>query len=73
MKIIKKIIAAQVINKLHHKNLNLDVPEFKNLIRTADNIVVVCYNLIHKALPENIELQITLFETERNSVTYPTK
>ena len=73
MKVLKEIIAAQVINKLDHKNLNLDVPEFKNLIPTAENIVVVCYNLIHKALPENMELQITLFETERNSVTYPTK
>lgn len=71
MKILKEIIANQVTKKLDHKNLNLDVPEFANIIPTAENIVIVCYDLIRKVLPENLDLQVTLFETERNSVTYP--
>lgn len=71
MKILKEIINQKVVEKMDHKNLNLDVPEFKNLIPTAENIVIVCYNLIKKVLPENLELHIQLFETERNSVSYP--
>ncbi|UTW64856.1 6-carboxytetrahydropterin synthase [bacterium SCSIO 12643] len=71
MKILKDIINQKVVEKMDHKNLNLDVPEFKNLIPTAENIVIVCYNLIEEVLPENLELHIQLFETERNSVSYP--
>ncbi len=71
MKILKQIIKTQVTLKLDHKNLNLDVPEFKNTIPTAENIAIVCYDLINKVLPGGLELQITLFETERNSVVYP--
>ena len=71
MKILKQIIKDQVTSKLDHKNLNLDVTEFKGIIPTAENIVVVCYQLIREVLPKELELKITLFETERNSVTYP--
>lgn len=71
MKILKDIINQKVVEKMDHKNLNLDVPEFKNLIPTAENIVIVCYNLIKEALPENLELHIQLNETERNSVSFP--
>lgn len=71
MKILKDIIASQITQKLDHKNLNLDVTEFSNLIPTAENIVIVCYNLLREALPTHLEVQITLSETERNSVTYP--
>lgn len=73
MKILKQIIKTQVTQKLDHKNLNLDVPEFKNTIPTAENIAIVCYDLISKVLPGGLELQITLFETERNSVVYPVR
>ena len=71
MKILKDIITNKVTNKMDHKNLNLDVAEFKKLIPTAENIVIVCYNLIREVLPKQLDLQITLFETERNSVVYP--
>lgn len=71
MKILKDIITNQVTSKMDHKNLNLDVKEFEHLIPTAENIVIVCYNLIREVLPSNLTLQVTLFETERNSVVYP--
>lgn len=71
MKILKEIIKTQVTSKLDHKNLNLDVQEFQNVIPTAENIVMICYQLIKEVLPKNLDLKITLFETERNSVVYP--
>lgn len=71
MKILKGIIKTQVTSKLDHKNLNLDVQEFQNVIPTAENIVMICYQLIKEVLPKNLDLKITLFETERNSVVYP--
>ncbi len=71
MKILKQVIKTQVTDKLDHKNLNLDVIEFTGVIPTAENIVVICYNLIKEALPSNLDIKVTLFETERNFVVYP--
>lgn len=69
-KVLKDIIVENVEHKLDHKNLNLDVPEFKNLIPTAENIAIVIYNLIKPHLDNNLELEITLYETPRNFVTF---
>ncbi len=71
MKILKDIIENEVTSKLDHKNLNMEVKEFATQIPTAENIAIVCYNWIREVLPENLELKITLFETERNWVEYP--
>ena len=69
-KVLKDIIVENVEHKLDHKNLNLDVPEFKNLIPTAENIAIVIYNLIKPHLDKEIVLEITLYETPRNFVTF---
>lgn len=71
MKVLKDIIEEEVTSQFDHKNLNLDVPEFSQLNPTAENIVVVCYQKIKAKLPSNLALQIKMFETERNAVTYP--
>ena len=70
MKVLKTIIKTEVEDVLDHKNLNLDVPEFKNLNPTAENIVVVIYNKIKPRLVSNLDLEVTLYETPRNFVTY---
>ncbi len=70
IKELADIIKDEVEVPFDHKNLNLDVPEFLDLNPTAENIAVVIYNKIVKRLPENLELEVTLFETPRNSVSY---
>ena len=60
-----------VAEKFDHKNLNLDVEEFKHLNPTAENIVVVIYNLLRDKIDPKLDLKITLYETERNFVEYP--
>lgn len=67
---LKQIMNEEVISKFDHKNLNLDCEEFKNLNPTAENIVVVIWNKLRKRIEENLELSITLYETERNFVEY---
>jgi len=69
---LSDIIQAQVIERFDHKNLNLDTVEFKNLNPTAENIVVVIYDLLRPHIHNDHDLQIRLFETERNFVEYPT-
>lgn len=70
IKILKEIIYSEVEEPFDHKNLNIEVPEFKDLNPTAENIAVVIYNKIKPNLPSHLDLEITLFETPRNFVTY---
>ena len=70
MKRLKNIIKIEVEDSFDHKNLNLDIPEFKELIPTAENISVVIWNKIRKHIPEDKSLEVTLYETARNYVTY---
>lgn len=68
--ILKEYIKTEVEDCFDHKNLNLDVPEFKELNPTAENISVVIYNKLKKLVPNNLDLEITLYETPRNYVSY---
>ena len=70
VKILKDFIKSEVEDAFDHKNLNLDVPEFKDLNPTAENIVVVIYDKLKAVLESNLELEVTLYETPRNFVTY---
>ena len=70
---LKEIIKTKVENAFDHKNLNVEVEEFKNLNPTAENISVVIYNKIKPILKSELELEITLYETPRNFVTYSGK
>lgn len=67
---LSKLIKAEVEDHLDHKNLNVQVPEFKDLNPTAEYISVVIYNRLRKHLPSHLDLKITLYETPRNFVSY---
>lgn len=70
MKILKDIIRTEVEEAFDHKNLNLEVEEFKTLNPTAENIAVVIYNKIKPLLASGLDLEITLYETPRNFVSF---
>ena len=70
VKILKDFIKSEVEDAFDHKNLNLDVPEFKELNPTAENIVVVIYDKLKAVLDVDLDLEVTLYETARNFVTY---
>ncbi|MDO4728532.1 MAG: 6-carboxytetrahydropterin synthase [Bacteroidota bacterium] len=70
MKVLKQLIYEEVELYLDHKNLNLDVPEFKKLNPTAENIVVFIWNKLRKKIDNNLDLEVVLYETPRNFVSY---
>jgi 6-pyruvoyltetrahydropterin/6-carboxytetrahydropterin synthase len=70
VKILKDIIKSEVEDAFDHKNLNVEVPEFEDLNPTAENIAVVIYNKVKAKLDAKLHLEITLYETPRNFVTY---
>lgn len=69
-KILSNLIKKHIEEALDHKNLNLDVPEFENLNPTAENIVVVIWNKLRFFIENDKDLEVTLYETPRNFVTY---
>ncbi|MCK7590033.1 6-carboxytetrahydropterin synthase [Subsaxibacter sp. CAU 1640] len=70
IKVLKDIIKEEIEDAFDHKNLNLEVSEFKNLNPTAENIAVVIYNKIKPRLKFSNHLEVTLYETPRNFVSY---
>lgn len=70
MKVLKDLIKEHVEEAFDHKNLNLDVPEFKNLNPTAENIAVVIWDKLRPLIDSEKEIEVVLYETPRNFVTY---
>jgi 6-pyruvoyltetrahydropterin/6-carboxytetrahydropterin synthase len=68
---LSSIIQKHVLAKFDHKNLNLDTKEFAELNPTTENIVFVIYEILRKQLDASLDLQVRLYETERNFVEYP--
>lgn len=70
VKILKDLIKSEIENAFDHKNLNIEVPEFKTLNPTAENIAVVIWNKLRPHIAKEKELEVVLYETPRNFVTY---
>ncbi len=71
LKVLGDLVKKEIHARFDHKNLNLDTVEFKTLNPTAENIAVVIYNLLRPHINADKDLQIRLYETERNFVEYP--
>jgi 6-pyruvoyltetrahydropterin/6-carboxytetrahydropterin synthase len=70
MKILKDLIKSEIEDALDHKNLNQQVPEFKKLNPTAENIAVFIWNKLRPHIESSNKLEVVLYETPRNFVTY---
>jgi 6-pyruvoyltetrahydropterin/6-carboxytetrahydropterin synthase len=70
VKILTDLIKKHVEEAMDHKNLNLDVVEFFDLNPTAENIAVVIWNKLRKHIKSDLDLEVVLYETPRNFVTY---
>ncbi|MFQ6047095.1 MAG: 6-carboxytetrahydropterin synthase [Gemmatimonadales bacterium] len=66
---IKRLAEELVLAKLDHKNLNLDVPELARTIPTAENMVVLIWEMLEGRLPGRLK-KLVLWETPRNYVEY---
>ena len=71
MKALSDIIKEEVIAPFDHRNLNQDVPEFRDLNPTAENNAKIIWQKLRKRIDAKYDLKVTLYETERNIVEYP--
>jgi 6-pyruvoyltetrahydropterin/6-carboxytetrahydropterin synthase len=69
---LKQIIQERIIDKLDHRNINLDVDFMKGKIATTENLAVAIWN----ELKPHIEIEgallhcVKIAETENNSIEY---
>jgi 6-pyruvoyltetrahydropterin/6-carboxytetrahydropterin synthase len=69
---LKKIIRERIIDKIDHRNINLDVDFMKDKIPTTENLVIAIWNEMKPSIEkEGASLHcIRIEETENNSVEY---
>jgi 6-pyruvoyltetrahydropterin/6-carboxytetrahydropterin synthase len=67
---LKNIIRENVINKVDHKNLNLDVDFLAGKIPTAEVIVISIWDELKDKIPHGKLYCVRLHETENNYVEY---
>jgi 6-pyruvoyltetrahydropterin/6-carboxytetrahydropterin synthase len=68
--ILKRIVQEQVIEKIDHRNLNLEVDFMRGINPTAENIVVACWGVLAPAVTPGRLTRLTLWETGNNYVEY---
>ncbi|SHJ31540.1 6-pyruvoyltetrahydropterin/6-carboxytetrahydropterin synthase [Arenibacter nanhaiticus] len=70
MKVLKDLIKTEIEDSLDHKNLNIEIEEFKTVNPTAENIAVFIWNKLRPFIDASNDLEVVLYETPRNFVTY---
>ena len=70
LKKLNELIKEKIIERFDHKNLYLDVEDFKDLNPSAENIAIRIWYLLRDHIDKRLDLEIELFETERNFVFY---
>ncbi|HTX18392.1 MAG TPA: 6-carboxytetrahydropterin synthase [Bacteroidota bacterium] len=70
LKKLKQVIEENFISKVDHKHLNLDVDFLKDVVPTAENIAIACWNQLAPKIKEGRLHSIRLQESHNNSVEY---
>jgi 6-pyruvoyltetrahydropterin/6-carboxytetrahydropterin synthase len=68
--LLKRLAEEKLLAHLDHRNLNLDVPHFRDLIPTSENVAMYCWSVLAPAIPAGRLLRIRLWETPRIYVDY---
>ena len=68
---LKKYMNTAIMDTMDHKHLDKDVPYFKEIVSTTENVVIFIWNKM-KSIMENPDLlyEVKVFETDKNIVFY---
>ncbi len=70
MKVLKEIVKEHIVSRYDHRNLNLDVEDFRTTIPSAENIAIAIWNTLRDNIDQAYSIQVVLYETKRNFVEY---
>jgi 6-pyruvoyltetrahydropterin/6-carboxytetrahydropterin synthase len=67
---LKRVVQEALIEKVDHRNFNLDVDFMRGVIPTAENIVVGCWRVLAPRVAPARLVRLVLWETPNNYVEY---
>lgn len=66
----ERLVGATVIDRFDHKNLNVELPEFAELIPTVENIAMVIFRLLKPRFSNPKLASVTVWETPKTWCEY---
>lgn len=74
LKQLSTLIRREIIDKVDHKNLNMDVPFMEGKLASCENLIIEFWNILEPLIPTiaaDAKLHsLKLYETPRNYVEY---
>lgn len=70
LKKLSDLIKSEIIEKVDHKNLNVDVDFLKNVIPTTENLAIAFWNILKPKIKNGKLYSIKISETEKNLTEY---
>lgn len=68
---LKLFMKKVLMDQLDHKNLDKDVPYFKNTVSTTENVAIYIFNELKRIMPNSDLLyEVKIYETDKNIVIY---
>ncbi|OQR74124.1 6-pyruvoyl tetrahydrobiopterin synthase-like [Tropilaelaps mercedesae] len=68
---LKRLLDSNVLALVDHKNLDLDVPYFKNVVSTAENIAIFIWRQLRPVIDQKLHIRVSVFETDKNKAVFP--
>lgn len=70
LKKLGRIMEQEIVSKVDHKHLNLDVDFLSGIIPTAENLAVVFWGILQSKIPAGELHSIKVYESDNNFVEY---
>jgi 6-pyruvoyltetrahydropterin/6-carboxytetrahydropterin synthase len=67
---LKQLVQRKIIDKVDHRNMNLEVGFMRGVNPTAENIVLACWRVLEPRVTPGTLTRLRLWETENNYVEY---
>jgi 6-pyruvoyltetrahydropterin/6-carboxytetrahydropterin synthase len=67
---VKEVATRELVEKMDHRNLNVDVDFMRGTIPTTENIAIACYRILAPRLAPARLVRVRLWESENNYVEY---
>lgn len=67
---LRRLVEEHVVDRVDHRNMNVDVPFMQGINPTSENIVVQFWRILESAVAPATLVRLRLWETENNYVEY---
>ncbi|XP_072050729.1 6-pyruvoyl tetrahydrobiopterin synthase-like [Amphiura filiformis] len=68
---LKEYMKKAIMDTLDHKNIDLDVPYFKDIVSTTENVATYIWDQMTQLLPDpSLLYEVKIHETDKNIVFY---